>query len=67
MIEPLTEREIEVISLIAAGLTNKDIAAELIIAPGTVKRHAHNIYTKLNVSNRTEAVAKARDLDLVRG
>lgn len=64
MVEPLTERELEVINLIAAGLTNRDIAAQLVIAPGTVKRHAHNIYTKLNVSNRTEAVAKARELEL---
>lgn len=64
MVEPLTAREVEVMNLIAEGFTNKDIADALVIAPGTVKRHAHNIYTKLNVSNRTEAVAKARELEL---
>lgn len=67
MVEPLTGRELEVMKLIAEGFTNRAIADALVIAPGTVKRHAHNIYTKLSVSNRTEAVAKARRLDLVGG
>jgi len=63
--EPLTEREQEVLELMAAGLTNSEIGEELVIAPGTVKKHAGNIYGKLGVSNRTEAAAKARELNLL--
>jgi ATP/maltotriose-dependent transcriptional regulator MalT len=50
---------------VAAGKTNLDIATELYIAIGTVKRHTVNIFTKLDVKNRTEAVAKARQLALL--
>jgi LuxR family maltose regulon positive regulatory protein len=64
-VEPLTERELDVLALMAAGLTNREIGEELVIAPGTVKKHAANIYGKLNVGNRTEAAAKARDLGLL--
>ena len=64
-IEPLSEREIEVLQLIAEGLINSKIAARLFIAPNTVKVHARNIYGKLGVSNRTQAVAKARALGLL--
>jgi LuxR family maltose regulon positive regulatory protein len=46
-------------------LTNPEIAQELVIAAGTVKKHAANIYSKLGVSNRTEAAKKARELDLL--
>jgi LuxR family maltose regulon positive regulatory protein len=63
--EPLTSREQDVLQLMAAGLTNAEIAEELVIAAGTVKKHAANIYGKLGVSNRTEAAKKARDLDLL--
>ena len=65
LIEPLTSRELEILRLIEAGLTNREIAAELIIATGTVKTHAHNIYGKLGASRRTQAIALARDLKIL--
>lgn len=65
LIEELTERELEVLDLIAQGKTNKQIAAVLVISPGTVKAHTSNIYRKLDVSNRTEAVALARELEIL--
>jgi LuxR family maltose regulon positive regulatory protein len=61
----LTLREIEVLKLIAAGLTNQQIASELIIARGTVKKHIDNLYAKLEAHNRTQAVARARLLKLL--
>jgi LuxR family transcriptional regulator, maltose regulon positive regulatory protein len=63
--EPLTPREQEILELIAAGLTNPEIAVKLVISPGTVKKHTSNIYGKLGVRSRTEAAAKARALDLL--
>jgi len=65
LMSPLSKRELEVLSLIAAGCTNKEIGGKLVIAIGTVKRHTVNIFTKLDVKNRTEAVAKARELGLL--
>lgn len=65
LVEPLSERELEVLGLIAAGLSNREIAERLFITVGTVKRHAHNLYGKLQVGNRTEAVARARALKLL--
>ncbi len=65
LIEPLSEREMEVLHLIAAGLSNREIAGRLFIAPGTVKRHSNNIYGKLGVRSRTQAVARSRDLGLL--
>jgi LuxR family maltose regulon positive regulatory protein len=65
LVEPLSAREIEVLQLIAAGLSNREIADRLVIAPGTVKRHSNNIYGKLDVRSRTQAVARARDLGLL--
>lgn len=63
----LTRREKEVLALIAAGYSNQQIAEELVISLGTVKRHISNIYRKLGVRRRTQAVAKARELKEGRG
>jgi LuxR family maltose regulon positive regulatory protein len=63
--EPLTERELEVLQLIAAGMSNRAIAEELVIALGTAKTHISRIMGKLNAENRTQAVVKARELGLV--
>jgi LuxR family maltose regulon positive regulatory protein len=65
LIEPLSERELEVLRLLAAGLSNREIATELFLAVGTVKKHTSNIYGKLSVHKRTQAVARARELGLV--
>jgi LuxR family maltose regulon positive regulatory protein len=64
LVEPLTERELEVLRLIAAGLSNQEIALELVVALSTVKTHINHIYGKLDAKSRTQAVAKARELDL---
>jgi LuxR family maltose regulon positive regulatory protein len=61
----LSAREIEILELIAAGKSNQEISAELYLALNTVKRHAYNIYTKLEVRKRTQAVSRARQLGLV--
>ncbi len=63
--EPLSTRELEVLDLIAAGLTNQQIAARLYLSLHTVKSHARNIYAKLGVSSRTQAAAKGRVLGLL--
>jgi LuxR family transcriptional regulator, maltose regulon positive regulatory protein len=63
--EPLTPREQEVLELVAAGLTNREIAEKLVVSPETVKKHTGTIYGKLGASNRTEAAAKARALNLL--
>jgi LuxR family maltose regulon positive regulatory protein len=60
LIEPLSERELEVLELIARGLTNREIASRLYLSLHTVKAHTRNIYSKLDVHNRTQAVARAR-------
>lgn len=65
MEEPLTERELEVLSLLAAGLSNKEIADQLIIAIGTVKVHVKNIFAKLKVNRRTKAIIQAKELNLL--
>jgi LuxR family maltose regulon positive regulatory protein len=65
LVEPLSDRELEVLRLIAAGLTNREIAEQLVIAHGTAKRHVSNIYGKLAVGNRTQAVARGRELGLL--
>jgi LuxR family maltose regulon positive regulatory protein len=65
LVEPLSTRELEVLHLMALGKTNREIAQQLVVAPGTVKAHTASIYRKLNVANRTEAVAYARQLNLL--
>jgi LuxR family maltose regulon positive regulatory protein len=65
MVEPLSERELQVLRLIADGLSNAEIAEKLVIAQGTVKRHINNIYGKLGVQSRTQAVARSRELGLL--
>ena len=63
--EPLTEREQEVLRLIAAGLNNPQIAEQLVVAVGTVKSHTNRIFGKLGVSNRVQAVNRAKELHLI--
>jgi LuxR family maltose regulon positive regulatory protein len=65
LIEPLTDRELEVLRLLAAGRRNRDIAAELVVTLETVKKHTSHIFDKLGAANRTEAVAHARRLGLI--
>jgi LuxR family maltose regulon positive regulatory protein len=65
LLEPLSERELELLRLIADGLSNQEIAQKLIIALGTVKAHTASIYGKLDVHSRTQAVARARELKLL--
>ncbi|MFC2031203.1 LuxR C-terminal-related transcriptional regulator, partial [Chloroflexota bacterium] len=64
-VEPLSEREIEVLQLIAEGLTNPEIASRLFISLNTVKAHCRNIYGKLNVHSRTQAIARSQSLGLL--
>jgi DNA-binding NarL/FixJ family response regulator len=63
--EPLSERELEILRLVAGGASNKEIAARLFITEGTVKNHITNILGKLGVRDRTQAALKARELGLV--
>jgi LuxR family maltose regulon positive regulatory protein len=63
--EPLSEREMEVLALITAGKSNRQIAKELFVALSTVKTHVNNIHRKLDVRNRTQAISRARELGLL--
>jgi LuxR family maltose regulon positive regulatory protein len=65
LVEPLTDRELEILRLVAQGLSNAAIATQLVIAVGTVKTHLKRIYGKLAVESRTQAVAQAHALDLL--
>jgi ATP/maltotriose-dependent transcriptional regulator MalT len=65
LIEPLSERELEVLHLMAAGMTNRQIADRLAVVVGTVKTHNHHIFGKLAVANRVQALARARSLNLL--
>lgn len=63
--EPLSERELEVLRLLASGRSNKEIAGDLFLALGTVKNHTSNAYRKLGAANRADALARARRLNLL--
>jgi LuxR family maltose regulon positive regulatory protein len=65
LVEPLSDRELQVLRLIAVGLTNKEIAHKLVLAVGTVKKHNNNIYGKLGVSRRAQAIRRAQELGLI--
>jgi len=65
LIEPLTGRELQVLRLLAAGKSNQRIAHDLVVALDTVKKHVTHVLGKLGAANRTEAVARARDLGLI--
>ena len=65
LVEPLTERELEVLRLLATGASNRAVAKELVVTLDTVKRHVSHLFSKLEVANRTQAVARARELGLL--
>ena len=65
LVEPLTRRELEVLSLISRGYSNQQIAAQLVITLHTVKKHTSNIYGKLGVTSRTQALARGQELGLL--
>ncbi len=65
LVEPLSQREIEVLQLVAIGLSNREISERLFLALDTIKGHNHRIYGKLGVRRRAEAIARARELDLL--
>jgi LuxR family maltose regulon positive regulatory protein len=62
--EPLSEQEIRVLKLIMAGKSNAEIAAELVISVGTAKWHVHNVLQKMGVNTRTQAIVRAKTLDI---
>ena len=64
LVEPLTEREVEVLQHVAVGLSNREIGQQLSITEGTVKRHLSNVYSKLGVRNRVQAIVWASQLSL---
>jgi len=65
LVEPLSAREMEVLALLAEGLSNQEIAERLTIAPGTVKNHVSNVLSKLDVRDRTQAVLRAQEIGLL--
>lgn len=65
LLDPLSARELEVLNLLSKGFTNREIASQLFISASTVKTHTLNIYEKLEVANRTQAIIKAREYRLI--
>ncbi len=65
LVEPLSDRELEVLCLLASGLSNPEIAERLVVSAGTVKAHLHHIQGKLGARNRLELVNQARELGLI--
>ena len=65
IVDPLTSRELEVLGMLAAGRSNQAIAGELVVTLDTVKKHVGHVLGKLGAANRTEAVARARELGLI--
>jgi LuxR family transcriptional regulator, maltose regulon positive regulatory protein len=65
IVDPLTSRELEVLEMLAAGRSNQSVAAELVVTLDTVKKHVSHVLGKLGAANRTEAVARARELRLI--
>lgn len=65
LVEPLSERELEILHLVANGLSNSQLADKLIVTVGTVKKHLNNIYGKLGVASRTQAIGRGRELGLL--
>jgi LuxR family maltose regulon positive regulatory protein len=63
--EPLSEREIEVLRLMAEGYKYQEIAERLVVSINTVRHHTRNVYGKLDVNNRTQAIARAKELNLL--
>jgi LuxR family maltose regulon positive regulatory protein len=65
LLDPLSERELEILRLTASGMSNKELANKLFLTVGTVKWHLNNIYSKLDVRSRTQAIARAREMKLI--
>jgi LuxR family maltose regulon positive regulatory protein len=65
LVDPLSERELDVLRLVAEGMSNGEIADRLVVSVGTVKTHVHSIIEKMDVHSRTQAVAQARELKLL--
>ncbi len=64
-LDPLSQRELEVLQLLAGGASNQEIARALVVTPGTVKLHVSHILSKLGVKSRARAILRARDLGLL--